>query len=283
MAVGSLFSQAHLVTRKPPTNPTAEDTIFSELIPFLALLAAAAVVAFFEHRSLLDFNLRGPRRPLHFFSGLIIGFLALSALIGALAWGHWLRIGTQSLSAGQLFRYALLWACAFLLVGCVEEGTFRCYLQFTLTRGINFWWALGVNATICLDLVVRTTGNGVWGDYAIVLLGVVPVLHSSPQDCRAQFFLAGGLGHLHALRLCPYWQRRRKLDRHFCRRRDRFCLLRQHLGHRFGLVGHRLPCRLGLGRNLFLRHGRQWPARARSPVCLHAGRQCALERRKRRP
>ena len=31
-----------------------------------------------------------------------------------------------------------------MLVGFFEEGVFRCYLQATLTRGINFWWALGV-------------------------------------------------------------------------------------------------------------------------------------------
>jgi CAAX protease family protein len=192
MAVGSVFFQAHLVPRTPPTNPTAEESIFSELIPFLALLAAAAVIALVERRRLLDFNLRGPRRPLHFFSGFIIGFLALSALIGALAWGHWLRLGPQSLSAGQLFRYALLWAFAFLLVGCVEEGTFRGYLQFTLSRGINFWWALGVNAAICLDLVLRATGNGVWGDYALAFLGVIPcyILHRKSAARSAAFWQA---------------------------------------------------------------------------------------------
>jgi membrane protease YdiL (CAAX protease family) len=149
------------------------------------------VVAVVEQRRLLDFNLRGPRRPQHFFSGLIIGFLALSALIGALAWGHWLRIGPQLLSAGQLVRYALLWACAFLLVACVEEGTFRGYLQFTLTRGINFWWALSVSAAICLDLAVRATGNGVWGDYTLALLGVVPcyILHRKSAE-RSSFWQA---------------------------------------------------------------------------------------------
>ncbi len=192
IAVGSAFSQAHLIPQKRPTVPTAVDGIFSELIPFLALLAAAAIVARVERRRLLDFNLRGPRRPLHFFSGLLIGFLALSALIGALAWGHWLRLGPLSLSASQLFRYALLWGCAFLLVGCVEEGTFRCYLQYTLTRGINFWWALGLNAAICLDLVVRAKGNGVWGDYAIALLGLFPclVLHQRAAARSAAFWQA---------------------------------------------------------------------------------------------
>ena len=29
----------------------------------------------------------------------------------------------------------------------------------------------------------------------------------------------------------------------------------QHLAHRLGLVGHWLPCRVGLGRDLFLRSG----------------------------
>ncbi len=191
IAIGFVFAQAHLVAKKRPTVATAGRAIFSELILFLAMLAAAAIVALVEQRRLLDFNLRGPRRPLHFFSGLGLGFAALSALIGALAWGHWLRLAPQSLSAGQLFRYALLWACAFLLVGCVEEGVFRCYLQFTLTRGVNFWWALAANAAVCLDLVVRAKGNGVWGDYAIALLGVVPcyILHRKAA-ARSAFWQA---------------------------------------------------------------------------------------------
>jgi hypothetical protein len=69
-----------------------------------------------------------------------------------------------------------MWAAAFLLVGCVEEGIFRGYLQFTLTRGINFWWALGVVALICLHLALRAKGNGAVGVYAIALLGLFPCL-----------------------------------------------------------------------------------------------------------
>jgi len=55
----------------------------------------------------------------------------------------------------------------FLLVGCFEEGVFRCYLQFTLTRGINFWWALAAVAGFALTWCA-SQGNGVWGVYAIV-------------------------------------------------------------------------------------------------------------------
>jgi len=52
----------------------------------------------------------------------------------------------------------------------------RCFLLSTLTRGINFWWALGIIGAICLDLVIRTKGNGVWGVYVIALMGLGPCL-----------------------------------------------------------------------------------------------------------
>jgi hypothetical protein len=67
-------------------------------------------------------------------------------------------------------------------------------LQFTLTRGINFWWALGIVALLCLDLLLRSAGtvgvlaffwmsalpaikgSGAWGVYAVALLGLFPCL-----------------------------------------------------------------------------------------------------------
>jgi hypothetical protein len=64
-----------------------------------------------------------------------------------------------ALSGAQIFKFAALWGIAFLLVGCVEEGQFRCYLQFTLTRGINFWWALGIVGAICLELMLLRQGE----------------------------------------------------------------------------------------------------------------------------
>jgi membrane protease YdiL (CAAX protease family) len=53
---------------------------------------------------------------------------------------------------------------------------FRCYFQFTFTRGINFWWALGIVGLLCLELLHRNKGNGVWGIYAVALLGFPPCL-----------------------------------------------------------------------------------------------------------
>jgi uncharacterized protein len=169
-------------------------TFVGELIPLLAMLPVGTLVARIEHRKILDYNLNASRRGLHFFSGVAAGFAALSVLVGALTFGGWLHFGPIALSGPAVLKFGAAWACAFLLVGCVEEGIFRCYLQFTLTRGINFWWALGVIAVIGLDLLLRSKGNvgiiafiwpdslppvegdGVWGVYLIALLGLVPCL-----------------------------------------------------------------------------------------------------------
>jgi membrane protease YdiL (CAAX protease family) len=112
----------------------------------------------------------------HFLSGLAAGFISLSALVGALDWGGWLHFGPVALSGSKIFLYAALWGASFLLTGLAEEGSFRCYLQFTLTRGINFWWALTLVAAICLSGFLAFSGEGVWGIYGFVLLGFVPCL-----------------------------------------------------------------------------------------------------------
>ncbi|MGB9407037.1 MAG: CPBP family intramembrane glutamic endopeptidase [Terracidiphilus sp.] len=171
---------------------TALTMIIGESIAVLAIVGAAALVARIERRrSLLAFNLTGSRRVLHFLGGLAAGFAALSALVGAMAWGGWLHFGPPALSGAHIFGFAALWGIAFLLVGCFEEGTFRCYLQFTLTRGINFWWALGIVGVICLPLLLRSKGNGVWGVYVVALLGLLPclLLHLKKAE-RAGFWQA---------------------------------------------------------------------------------------------
>jgi hypothetical protein len=58
----------------------------------------------------------------------------------------------------------------------VEEGLFRCFLQATLTRGINFWWALGIVGTVCAVLAIFGKGNGIWGVYLMAALGLAPCL-----------------------------------------------------------------------------------------------------------
>jgi len=178
VALGTAVSAIakYVLHTKPGESLSAVSAIAGEGTGFLGLLAAAGIMARIERRRLLDYNLRGPRPGVHFATGLAFGFAALSALVGALELGGWIHFGPVALSGGQIVLYAVLWTIAFLLVGCVEEGMFRGYLQFTLTRGINFWWALGVIACICVDLLLRGKGNGVWGVYGMALLGLLPCL-----------------------------------------------------------------------------------------------------------
>jgi hypothetical protein len=188
---GSLLFLFHLIGQDSAF--TARQTFFEELVPFTALLGAAAVLALVQQRrSLLVFNLDGPKRGFHFAAGLAAGFLALSTLVVLLAGGGWLQLGSLHASAFAVLKHAALWGCVFLLVGCVEEGLFRCYLQSTLTRGLNFWWALGLAVLLCADAslsmrgnglhmvgllsfgVFSAGGNGAWGVYAVALLGLGP-------------------------------------------------------------------------------------------------------------
>jgi membrane protease YdiL (CAAX protease family) len=80
-----------------------------------------------------------------------------------------------ALSGGQILGFGAVWGAVFLLTGFVEEGSVRCYLQFTLTRGIDFWWALGLVGAMCLCGLLQK-GDGIWGVYLISVLGLIPCL-----------------------------------------------------------------------------------------------------------
>jgi membrane protease YdiL (CAAX protease family) len=172
--LGPIFVKLNLLGARG--NMTPRSAFFGELLSVIAMLVAAAIVARIERRSILDYNLNGPRRAFHFVSGLGVGFAALSMLVGGLYWGHWLQFGSLALSGSQIFKYAAIWACVFLLVGLFEEGMMRCYALFTLARGLSFWWASAIVGVVCIRLALYVRGNGVWGAYAIALLGVVPCL-----------------------------------------------------------------------------------------------------------
>ena len=150
--------------------------LLGEAAALLALIGTAALVGLLEGRRIPDYNLADRRLTQHLFSGLVCGFAALSLLVGALVMGGWLRFGPAALSGSQALRFALLWGCAFLAVGAVEEGLFRCYGFFTLTRGIDFWWALVAETALCTYLFLNGGGNGAFGVYAAAAVGLIPCL-----------------------------------------------------------------------------------------------------------
>ena len=185
LVVGTIFYTAGLVGET--VDDSASSVLIVELVPFISLVASAAIMALLEGRRILNYNLAGPRGALRFASGGLIGFLALSLLVAMLAWGGWLRLGAAFMPGAQALRLGALWGCAFLVVACVEEGLFRCYALFTVARGINFWWALATEAVLCGDTFLRSRSNGAWGVYLIALLGFFPclALHQKSAARRA--------------------------------------------------------------------------------------------------
>ncbi len=189
---GTVLLSAHLL------GGSADDfspwpAFFGKAGGLLALLIAVVIVGLLEGRRIPAYNLTGPRRPQHFFFGLAAGFLALSALVGTLAAGGWLQFGPVALSGAAIFRFGLLWGCIFLIVACYEEGMCRCYLLFTLTRGINYWWALAACAFLYARLAMRHhLGGNAWGVYAAILIGLIPcyVLYRRPAPRSGGFWCA---------------------------------------------------------------------------------------------
>lgn len=170
--IGVLMGLSHQTVHGTLTPFTA---LVSEIVQVLAILAAGAIMAVIERRRLKNFFLADRRMLIHFSAGAAAGFIALSLLVGALAAGGWLHFGPVALSGGRIAGFACLWAVVFLLTGLFEEGSFRCYLQFTFTRGINFWWALGILTAVCTIAALRG-GQAAWGVLIIAGLGLLPCL-----------------------------------------------------------------------------------------------------------
>jgi len=210
--LGAIFFMAmgpSIQTKLEQFSP--KSALLSECLQFVPLLIAAAISALIEKRNILDYNLRGNHRIFHFVTGIIGGVAALSLLVAALRTGGWLQFGAPALSGPQILQMGALWAIAFLLTGLSEEGMTRCYMLFTLTRGINYWWALGSVTCFSLFALANPHSNGAGGVYLMAALGVVPclLLHLKKSP-SASFWEAAWLtstlfGYIHTFNKGETW------------------------------------------------------------------------------
>ena len=155
---------------------SATFVLIGALAALVALASTAAWISLVERHRISDYNLADRHLPRHFLSGMASGFAAISLLVGLLIWGGWLRFGAAELTGARALGFAATWGCAFLFVGLVEEGLFRCYGLFTLTRGMNFWCALSAETAICLFVLLVGGGNGSKGVLMAAGLGLIPCL-----------------------------------------------------------------------------------------------------------
>jgi membrane protease YdiL (CAAX protease family) len=112
-----------------------------ELMQAVVVAIATVALALIEHRPVFGYGYLGRAKLLRFISGLLYGFAAISAVVGMLWKAGLLVIDGQMLHGGDILRNAAGWACMFLVVAIFEESLLRGYLQYTLTRGLGFWWS----------------------------------------------------------------------------------------------------------------------------------------------
>lgn len=130
-AAARIFGQGFL-------SPSLE--YLTEIPTAFCLLACTLLMARIEKRSLYDYGLpRGRGAGKHFLWGLLWGLCAFCAVIAFIAILRGFSPENLALRGLTIFKYAVLWAIGFLLVGFVEEFLYRGYIQCTLAEAIGFW------------------------------------------------------------------------------------------------------------------------------------------------
>jgi len=125
-------------TGNSPLSPVV--ALVFEFVSVVLVLAATWVMARIEGRRLAVYGYAGRAKLVRFVSGCVWGFVALSGLVAVLWKTHLLAFDPGHLHGVLAWKYGLAWLLIFALTGIFEESLLRGYLQYTLTRGIGFWW-----------------------------------------------------------------------------------------------------------------------------------------------
>jgi membrane protease YdiL (CAAX protease family) len=142
-----------------------------ESLGLFIVLLATAVMARIEGRRFVTYGYAGSHWLVRLVSGIGWGFVALSTLVGVLWKSGLLTFDGLMLGGFAAWKYGLAWGMVSLVVGLLEESATRGYLQFTLTRGIGFWWA-----AVLLSLTfgaghLTNNGESHWGVAAVAMGG----------------------------------------------------------------------------------------------------------------
>jgi hypothetical protein len=167
-----VFLQPRLI-KALGTDFSARNVIVQELLTFGIILIATAIMGKFERRRLGDYGL--PTRGLlgkQFSTGALWGFVMLSFIVALMAATHSYSAGGLALGTGDVLKYGILWAIAFLLVGLFEESAFRGYMLYTLTSGMGFWPAAAITCLLFAGGHISNPGENWVGVLEIVLIAV---------------------------------------------------------------------------------------------------------------
>lgn len=163
----------HIAAFAPDGSITPAVLATQEGLAALCAIAAAFILGGLERRHFGDYG-APPAQALgkNFWLGALWGIAAMSALMLVIRALGGYSFGTVDLSRGDVARYALGWAGAFLLVGVYEEFFFRGYLQFTLTSGMGFWPAALLLSAAFGAVHLRNPGEGPVGALSVFVTGM---------------------------------------------------------------------------------------------------------------
>jgi hypothetical protein len=175
---GALLSFAIRVILHPhrpdPNAPAAPlRTLIAEGFSMLIVLLVSWIMARIEGRRLAVYGYAGRDRLVRFLWGGAWGFVALSALVGLLWKTHLLAFDSGRLHGFAVWKYGLIWLLMFVFTAIFEESMLRGYLQYTLTRGIGFWWGALLMSILFGAIHVPNKGESPIGLFSAAAVGLV--------------------------------------------------------------------------------------------------------------
>jgi uncharacterized protein len=160
----------HVNMRAPiPPGPG----ILIELAQFVPMVIATWIMSLIERRPVHAYGYQRLPRAKRLLSGLVWGFIAISGLVLTLWKLGYLSLQRGSLNTTSALEDAAAWGLVFLLAGFFEESLFRGYVQFTLTRGIGFWWGAVIFSLIFAWFHTTNPGESTIGLVSVVGAGVI--------------------------------------------------------------------------------------------------------------
>ncbi len=107
----------------------------------IIVAVATAISGLLERRRITDYGLNGLGGVSLFAKGSFWGIFFVTLLVGMLYLTHHLTFEVEPATLIHDLDYGLEWFISMLFIGMFEEMLLRGYPQWTLGRGIGFWWA----------------------------------------------------------------------------------------------------------------------------------------------
>jgi uncharacterized protein len=108
-----------------------------ELCQALAAAVATWIMARLDGRQFSSYGLASAGGGRNFAAGSVVGFAALSLLIGLLSVSGVYHFGAPALTGTAALKWAIYWLATFAVVGLSEEMLSRGYPMFALAEGIG--------------------------------------------------------------------------------------------------------------------------------------------------